>query len=220
MYREHTPAELDLLKQAHICTKTHINDTLGNHEWLIFEARIPMLDCDEDKDKEERLDPLEFVRSVMKKYHRVYFVGDSIMGQQFTLMKFMLDPESTEPHYDLPVEFDHTTNTISVISGASLASDSFPLSATHMEWVKWGYRKLVSGTKGSLDAKYKVFYKEELPDIMAKATENDAVIIDAAVHYNHERMQMMEEALEFIREQSMMTKASVYYGSTSSGVQD
>ena len=59
-----------------------------------------------------------------------------------------------------------------------MASDSFPSTATHIEWVRWGYHP--NNGRGTVP------YERVLPDIMAKATVNDAIIIDAATHYNHE----------------------------------
>lgn len=202
-FRPRTKSELDYLRQVHECTQFLEKP----HRWPpTFETNIPMLTCDEEIDT---LNQLEFFRSTIKNYQRIWFIGDSVLGQQFNTLQCMLDPSSNLPLIDR-YRFDHSTNSVSILDGGDYEGqppspddliESYP-SSTTFERITWGWK---------FERNDDTLFKTTFPTILREATSNDAIVINAGAHYNHNRMNLMGKALRFIAQKSSKTDASVFF---------
>ena len=204
-WRPYSKDEFQSYQEVQACTQNIKLNAKWSSTTLI--AVNPMLECEEDDGNITT----ELLNSI-KKYQRIWFVGDSILGQQFNAMQCMLDPNSTTTRSYIPqsqiLHFNHSSNSISIISDSTRASFHPALGysnisgVTILERVSWGWKFDSNETK---------LYNTSFPSLIESATEHDAIILDGGAHYNHERMDLMEKALRFIAEQSTKTKAAVFY---------
>lgn len=205
-FRPRTTSELDFLQQIHECMQHLQMMEPQIHQYPPqFEAKIPMLTCDEEIGV---MNQLEFVQSTIKTYQRIWFVGDSILYQQFNSLRCMFNPSSRllmNPLY----RFDHSSNSTSILDQDYEGQPHSPHdlnqsdhSSTTIKYVSWGW---------IFDHAEAPLYKTPFPSILQKATMNDAIILDGGAHYDHTRMHLMENALKYIAQQSLETNATVYY---------
>ena len=186
----------------------HINTTQG------------MFDC---KDGDDYEDIQQSLRNWDKQYRRIWFVGNSILGQQFDVLMCLLDPQATLNRTELSRYFtyDHESDTINQStveelkekaqsklytldndnSAKFLHNQSSP-SSTSFERVLHGYL---------FHDKERTLYETAFPTIIKYATNQDAIIMNAGAHYDHTRMESMENALRFIANQSLRTDASMFF---------
>mmetsp|Transcript_40669 Transcript_40669/g.86615 ORF Transcript_40669/g.86615 Transcript_40669/m.86615 type:complete len:397 (-) Transcript_40669:183-1373(-) len=201
VFRQRTTIELDFLQEVHECTQDLEKIIeVETKKWPPqLEAKTPMLVC--DAEEVDTMSQLEFVRSTIKKYRHIWFVGDSILRQQFNTLQCMLDPSARA--YWTYLLFDHLTNSISFLD------EDYPLHlnqpgplSTIIEMRSWGWM---------FDHSESPLYETTFPSILRVATENDAIILNAGAHYNDQRVNLMEKALRFIAQQSLKTNATIYY---------
>lgn len=221
VFCQHDASDLQILKQIHKCTKNIVDIATP---WL-FDSKIPkQLDCGEDGSDVGSM--LKVLRSIVKKHHRIWFLGDSILRQQVNMLGCMLDPNTEfaeqkwpngplssieeyslqKPNGNKHYRFDHLSNTFTDHPHDNDYNDTSEFgptsSQTMIQWLKWGWK--FDNTESSL-------YETVFPSILREATENDAIVLGGGAHYNFERMQLMANALMFIRRQSVNTKAALYY---------
>jgi len=181
-----------------------------------IDTTLGMLDC-----QEEYGDIQQSLRNWAKQYRRIWFVGNSVLGQQFDVLQCMLDPQATLNRTELSRFFiyDHASDAInrSTIveadeteqaylythenSSKFLHNESSP-SSTSFERVHHGYL---------FDEQEKTLYETAFPTIIKLATSNDAIVMNAGAHYDHTRMEPMENTLRLIAKESHQTNASIFF---------
>jgi hypothetical protein len=125
--------------------------------------------------------------SWIQRYQRIWFIGDSILEQQYNSMICMLDPKNLAAKVnDYPTNFTYNHS-----SGS-----------TTLERTKWGLK---------FDKKETTLYKGHFPSVLKSATIHDAIIMNGGAHYDYSHLEHMNRALRFIANQSLMTNATIYY---------
>ncbi|KAL7568327.1 hypothetical protein ACA910_018461 [Epithemia clementina (nom. ined.)] len=147
---------------------------------------------------------LATLRDTLQHYRTIWFFGDSIMEQVFYLFTCMMD--TTAPFDGLVWEkqenytwHHHSSSTSSTTTNnRSNASRN----STHVRYSRFGWK---------WDTKEPNLYHDDFPTAISTLGEDDAIVINANVHYDSTRVHLFDKALTWIAEQSFLTKASVFY---------
>jgi hypothetical protein len=147
------------------------------------------LDCKTDVD-------LRQFQETMKSYGVVWFIGDSLLQEMFALTACMLDPHHsnhgslfnlrTPGKHFLEVEWKHDIN--------NNATTFLRFSNFGRKW-------------GLIDNLYKHAYMKAVDTLGDK----DAIILNAAYHYDSPHLHLFEKDLTFFAKQSMRATASVFF---------
>lgn len=181
-----------------------INTTLG------------MFDCEEDF-----MDIQSSLRKWAKQYRRIWFFGDSIIGQQFDVLQCMLDPQATSNQTELSRYFvyNHTSNKVNrtkIIEAGEPEQNTLYMSRNSERFLHnetypstTAFERIFNGYL--FDEKETPLYVTAFPTIIKYATNEDAIVVSAGAHYNHRRMDLMEKALRHVEKESRRTEASIFF---------
>jgi hypothetical protein len=154
------------------------------------------LDCKIDID-------LKAFQETLKLYDTIWFIGDSLLEEQFYLTVCMIDPTMGSTT-GAPYAITHIED-----------MDFLPGIGTQLEWkhahdsttttvlkysrygLRWGDEKNI--------------YLDAYPTAITTLGENGAIVLDAAYHYDSAHVNEFENVINFIANLSTKTNASVFY---------
>jgi len=205
----------------------------------MIDTTLGMLDCQQDRQQDghghDFEDIQQSLRNWAKQYRHIWFVGDSILGQQFDVLQCMLDPDATlDNHTELSRYFvyNHALDKIdrSTIVQASereqvkmyAGDDAEQFMLLHNETLAYPFSSTINSTGTSFerithgflfDKQEKALYQTAFPTLMNKyATSHDAIVMNAgAAHYDHTRMDNMDKALRRIARASRESNTPIFY---------
>jgi hypothetical protein len=135
-------------------------------------------------------------------YNTIWFIGDSLMEEQFYLTVCMIDPMMGSST-GAPFNITHIEE-----------MDFLPGIGTQLKWkhsndstttvVKFLRFGLSWGDQNNL-------YQDAYPTAISTLGENDAIILNAAYHYHSSHLNEFEKVINFIADLSTRTNASVFY---------
>jgi GDSL/SGNH-like Acyl-Esterase family found in Pmr5 and Cas1p len=128
----------------------------------------------------------------------IWFIGDSILEQQFYVLLCMVHPT-----LELS-EIVYTSQRPGTATEAIAAKFTYnhSMGSTNIIYSKFG----LSWHRAESN-----LYMDAFPQAVASLTEMDSIILDASAHYQSDNVLKLERALHFIGNQSLASKASVYY---------
>ena len=152
---------------------------------------------------------METIRSALSQYDTIWLHGDSIMMQQFYTLACMInstvDVDMSSLLLAWPRKMDRQVGLWSGAnpnySGVERFTFLHPRGKTQVLYSRFG-------RKWGLDAN---LYKYDFPFSIRNLTSNDAILINAASHYDTAHASQMETAIKFIGKQSLSTNATVFY---------
>ena len=136
------------------------------------------------------------IRKTLLKYDTLWFVGDSLMRQQFYTFLCMIDMDFSVK------DLDHYLPGDSGDREAFTTAEYIYNNSTKFLFSRFGY---VWGVEE------KNLYQNAFPKAVSSLTNKDVIIMDAAAHYTSTRIPLMERALTFIGNSSRIAKATIYY---------
>jgi hypothetical protein len=142
-------------------------------------------------------------QSAVKDYETIWFIGDSVLEQQFYVFLCMVDPLMT-PHQ---------------IHGSGLPGAGTSGSAYHTIAKHWTYNhsngaatKVIYSKFGRLwEGSERNLYVDAFPKAIGSLNGKDAIVLDAANHYDAHHFPELKRALTFICDKSLITNASLFY---------
>jgi len=133
-------------------------------------------------------DPPEIER-VLSNYKRVWFIGDSVLYQTYLTLSCLAVP------------------TLVRNEGIKQESASFmynhSMGRTEIRYTPFGLR---------FDQNELELYKLSFPDAISSSTKNDAIIVNAGLHYHHKDGPKLKRAASFIA--NATTNATIYFMET------
>jgi hypothetical protein len=132
---------------------------------------------------------LETVRSTIKQYDKVWFGGDSVLEQQFYTLACMLDPSLTSLT-NMSLFWHHSNHSNHSNTGTTLLYSKFG-------WI--------------FDPSEHALYRKDFPKAIESLGSNDAIILDAAYHYDSSRVHLLANAVKHIANMSTQAMSSVFY---------
>ena len=133
---------------------------------------------------------LDIVRSTIKQYDTVWFGGDSVMEQQFYTLACILDPSMTSLT-NMSSFWHHSTN------HSNHSNTGTTLRYSEFGWI--------------FDNDEQALYRGDFPMAIESLGSNDAIIVDAAYHYDSSRVHLLANAVKHIANMSTHAMASVFY---------
>ena len=192
-WRNYTQAEESDIKQVAVCLDK-ISRSGGSLNGAIGEEEpIRKLQCPTKV-------TLATVRNTIKQYDTVWFGGDSVLEQQFCTLACMLDqsifdgvdlPSFTNPMVNYSLFWHHTTN-----------HSNHSTTGTTLLYSKFGW---------IFDTNEHALYRGDFPTAIQRLGSNDAIILDAAYHYDSSRVHLLANAVKHIANLSTHAMASVFY---------
>jgi GDSL/SGNH-like Acyl-Esterase family found in Pmr5 and Cas1p len=206
----------DLLTQqddAALLKKTSIKDedgcgfNGGHPNWVPYthqdyKVLKEILQCDrsasEAGQKMDRLTKLQCtvnvgdsMSSIVSQFDRIWFIGDSILRQQFWNLICMLSPNINKKEE------------ISSIGGYG---DEKWIRTTHngtiLQYTRFGWL---------FDNEESALYNDAFPEAIRTYTNRDAIIINAAAHYTGRRITTLNRTAHFITDMSFKSNASIFF---------
>jgi hypothetical protein len=143
------------------------------------------------------------IQSAVKYYETIWFIGDSLLEQQFYIFLCMVDPLMTRDQ----------------IHGSGLpgaGNDGSPLHTIANQWTynhsNGAATKVIYSKSGFQWHRPEAnLYVDAFPKAVASLNEKGAIVLDASAHYDAHHFALMERALTFIRDKSLVTNASIFY---------
>ena len=150
----------------------------------------------------------EAVLSILSQYERIWFIGDSVMEQQFMALLCMANPTVVPgdisghvgPNMGFMPKMDMSSNL--TLSGSG---DAASTSSTTIRYTKFGY---------IYDHKEPELYNWSFPEAVATYTSSDAIVLNAGHHYDSSRGEILRNAARHISQQSELTNATVFFVET------
>jgi hypothetical protein len=149
------------------------------------------------------------IRSIVSRYRKIWFIGDSVLKQMYLVTMCMVDDSF---HKD----FLHTDD-------AKTCTGTFPLTnftadnssittktndTGNRTWVR--YSRFGTVWHGDNSGLFNHF-----PIAMRDATREDAIIVNAGHHYDIEKVNLLKEAVSYVTKMSQLTEARVFFVETS-----
>jgi hypothetical protein len=143
------------------------------------------------------------IQSAVKDYETIWFIGDSLLEQQFYIFLCMVDPLMTHDQ----------------IHGSGLPNAGKMGSPFHTIAKQWTYNhsngaatKVIYSKFGRVwDNKESNLYVDAFPKAVGSLNGKGAIVLDASTHYDTHHFAEMERAVTFIRDKSLVTNASIFY---------
>ena len=147
------------------------------------------------------------IHSAVNDYETIWFIGDSVLEQQFYTFLCMVDPLMTRDQIygsGLPGADagGSTGSPVHTIARQWTYNHSNGAGATKVIYSKFGLKWLRS--------EYNL-YVNAFPKAVESLTGKGAIVLDASVHYESREFAEMERAVTFIRDKSMVANASILY---------
>lgn len=191
-YLAYSNTDVDLYKRVEECVNHLIILAEDSPYERIDPTNLTMLQCQLNIS-------LEIFQSHVSRYNTIWFIGDSLVQQQYLAFLCMVDPSLNHLQFKSD---EPATNRSSILYDAtfnnSLGGNKFP----HIVFSSFGY--LFDPTQPNL-------YSRSFPEAVATLTSNDAIVVGASAHYNSVRGREMELALAFIANQSLVAAAPIFY---------
>jgi hypothetical protein len=149
------------------------------------------------------------IRSIVSRYRKIWFIGDSVLRQMYFAIMCMVDDSF---HKD----FLHTDK-------AKTHTGTFPL--TNFTADDSSITTKTNDTGNGTWVRYSMFGPswhgdnkglfQHFPVAMRDATREDAIIVDAGHHYDIKKVNLLKEAVSYVTKMSQLTEARVFFVETS-----
>jgi hypothetical protein len=186
----YTPIEYKILEMVSECNPV----TYPQHPpWLL--ANITALQCSTNVG-------LDLIPSIIGQFDRVWFIGDSVLKQQYWSLICMLSLTTVEDIIgNVQAKFD---NNITYLKDGYEFNAT--LNGTFIRYTQFGWK---------FDTTEKALYETDFPEAVRTYTEKDAIVINAGAHYDGTRTTLLKNAANFINNMSHHSKANIFYVETS-----
>jgi hypothetical protein len=143
-------------------------------------------------------------QSVVQGYETMWFIGDSVLEQQFYVFLCMVDPWMT----------------LHQIHGSGLPDAGESGSVDHTIAAQWTYHhsdgtgatRVICSKFGRVwEGSERNLCVDAFPQAFGSLNEKGAIVLDAANHYDTHHFPEMRRAVTFIRDKSLITNASIFY---------
>lgn len=129
--------------------------------------------------------------SIISQFDRIWFIGDSILRQQFWNLICMLSPNMNKREQ---------------LSSMGGYGDESWIRTTHngtiLQYTRFGWL---------FDNEETALYKDTFPEAIRTYTNRDAIVINAAAHYTGRRISTLNRTAHFITEMSFKSNASIFF---------
>jgi hypothetical protein len=153
-------------------------------------------------------------RSIVSRYRKIWFIGDSVMRQMYFVMMCMTDDayhkdflhtaklKEERPMWTATFPLTNFTADNSTITTNIQTNDT-----ANRTWLHYS----MFGPNWHRDNKglFKHF-----PIAMRNATREDAIIVNAGHHYDFGKVKLLKEALSYVTKMSQLTEARVFFVET------
>ena len=154
---------------------------------------------------------LETIRSVLSRYRRIWFIGDSVHRQQFQVLLCMIHPDlqSSDINVSVPLlrlsfsddnpivyEWNHLDNNNNNNNNNSSSSSSI-----YQASKGWTTAFRYSSFVRTIDTGERVLYQTEFMTAIRTSTVDDMIVINAAHHYDSRHFDKLERAAMHIARQ-------------------
>mmetsp|Transcript_58939 Transcript_58939/g.68870 ORF Transcript_58939/g.68870 Transcript_58939/m.68870 type:complete len:410 (+) Transcript_58939:87-1316(+) len=154
---------------------------LDTHTQNIPPPVFSKLSCDKDSPD---------IKGVILQYKRIWFIGDSVLRQVFSVLIAQLFPDANMTD---GVAEGPETNNVAFVYNHSKGS-------TQLRYSKSGYL---------WDPNERSLYMNEFQDAIRTSTTNDAIIINRSHHYDHQLGPALQKAVDFIA--NATTDAAIFF---------
>jgi hypothetical protein len=186
-WSSYSQSEVDAFKVVRTCAK-QFGEAKIAREFRYLEK----LQCNLDV-------TLNISKATLLEHKRIWFIGDSLLVQQFYMLLCTLNPN---------VEIQD----LETYHPSSGGSPSEPIEAEYTYHHSKGSTKLLYTRFGyNFDKEEQSLYVGAFPKAVASLTARDAIVVNGSSHYDSTRATLMERALIHIGRSSLSANASVYY---------
>jgi hypothetical protein len=140
------------------------------------------------------------IESIVKQGQTIWFIGDSILQQQFYVFLCMVHP--TLELHEIKYTSQWPGSPLETIAAQFTYKHSIGNRSTKIIYSKFGPSWHIEETN---------LYVDAFPKAVAVLTEKDSIILDASAHYQSEAVRNLTRALHYIGNQSLYAKASIFY---------
>jgi hypothetical protein len=149
------------------------------------------------------------IRSIVSRYRKIWFIGDSVLRQMYLVFMCMVDDSFHEDFRHTDKESTYTATFPLTNFKADNSSITTETNDTgNRTWFR--YSKFGPSWHGDNKGLFKHF-----PIAMRNATREDAIIVDAGHHYHLEKLNLLKEAVSYVTKMSQLTEARVFFVETS-----
>ena len=136
------------------------------------------------------------LRNAIQRYDTIWFIGDSVLRQQFYSLICMMDP-SLGKHAGKPFNLTGE-NYESLVWHHSNQSQN----GTTLRYSQFGWH---------FDTSEYALYRDDFPTAVKTLGSNDAIVLNAGMHYDSSRVHFLAKAVNFMANMSTQSTASVFY---------
>jgi hypothetical protein len=138
------------------------------------------------------------IQLVVEQSGTIWFIGDSILEQQFYVFLCMVHPKLELPE----IKYSSQRPGTPLETIAAHFTYNHSMGSTNIIYSKFGHVWHPDETN---------LYVDAFPKAVAALTEKDSIILDASAHYNSEVALKLERALNCIGNRSQDSNASIFY---------
>lgn len=186
-WRNYTQAEQSIIEQVAACLNKigpiggSLNGATGEERGSIRKLQCPTKVT------------LETVRNTIKQNDTVWFGGDSVLEQQFYALACMLDQSIFDG-----VDYQNLMNNYSLSWNHTTNHSNHSITKTTLLYSKFGWH---------FDPNEHALYRGDFPRAIQNLNSNDAIILDAAYHYDSSRVHLLANAVKHIADLSTQAMA-------------
>jgi len=125
---------------------------------------------------------------ILKQYRRVWFIGDSVLLQQYRSLLCTLDTQLQS--YQL--QFRKCGEEMTY---------KHDLGETSLVYTEFGW----------IFDQEEPLYKTVFPEAIATSTQADAIVLNAGLHYDVTRGHLLQKSMDFIQQQASKTNSSIHF---------